>query len=80
MMQIFLILVGAYVLALVALFVFQRNLMYHTNSILLPIVETQVPTAVARTTESEPGLVLTSWYLPPKDKMPVIVYFHENTQ
>ncbi len=78
MMQIFLILVGAYVLAIVALFVFQRNLMYHTNSILLPIVETQVPTAVARTTESEPGLVLTSWYLPPKDKMLVIVYFHGN--
>ncbi len=78
MIQFILILIGAYVLALIALFVFQRSLMYHTNAVLVPLAETQIPTAIERTTESEPGLHLTSWYLPPKGNMPVIVYFHGN--
>lgn len=78
MMQIILYVLGAYVLALLALFIFQRNLMYHTNGTLVPLADTQIPTAIEKTTESEPGLFLTSWYLPPRENLPVVVYFHGN--
>ena len=77
-MQIIIGIVGLYMLMLVALFIFQRNLMYHTDAVIAPIADTQIPDAKIKKLKSEQGLVLTSWYLPPKDGKPVIVYFHGN--
>jgi len=60
------------------LFVRQRHLMYHLSEWTQPPAETLIPSAELRRVESEPGLEITSWYLPPADGKPVILYFHGN--
>jgi len=69
---------GGYLLLLAALFVFQRNLMYHPGTPLTPLSETLVADAQVHHLESEPGLRLQSWYLPPQPGKPVVVFFHGN--
>lgn len=69
---------GGYLLLIAALFLFQRNMMYHPGSELTPPDETMIAGAEIRHLESEPGLILQSWYLPPQPGKPVIVYYHGN--
>lgn len=78
MTQFVLIAAIAYAALVGALYVFQRNLMYHPGMPLVPLSETMVAGADVRRVMSEPGLELQSWYLPPKDGKPVIVVFHGN--
>jgi len=70
-----------YVAVLVALFVFQRGLMYRPGNTLPSPAETLIPNAEARVLETKSGLALTSWYVPPKNSdedAPVILYFQGN--
>lgn len=69
---------GGYLLLIAALFLFQRNMMYHTGSALTPLDETLIADAEVRHLESEPGLHLQSWYLPPQPGKPVVVFYHGN--
>lgn len=78
MLQVILAGVGVYVLMVISLFVFQRNLMYHTHSPPVPVQQSLVPNAEERFVESAPGIEVRSWYLPPRDGKPVIVFFHGN--
>lgn len=78
MLQVILAALGAYALIVISLFVFQRNLMYHTNSPPVPVEQTQVPHAEERFARSIDGIDVRSWYLPPADDKPVIVFFHGN--
>ena len=78
MVQVIMTAVGAYALIIVSLYVFQRNLMYHTDSALVPAHETLIGGAEVHRLQSEPGIEPQSWYLPAKDGKPVIVFFHGN--
>ena len=78
MFQLIATALGVYALIVVALFVFQRNLMYHGGSPAVPVAQSLVPDAEERFVESAPGIDVRSWYLPPKDGKPVIVFFHGN--
>ncbi|MEQ8321751.1 MAG: alpha/beta hydrolase [Rhodospirillales bacterium] len=78
MQQVLLTAVGAYALVIVSLYVFQRNLMYHTDADLVPPSDTQLAHAQIHHLQSEPGIDVQSWYLPGKEGMPVIVFFHGN--
>ncbi|MBO6520533.1 MAG: alpha/beta hydrolase [Rhodospirillales bacterium] len=78
MLQVILAVAGVYSLMLLSLFVFQRNLMYHTDSPPVPVQQSLVPHAEERFVESGPGIRVRSWYLPPAGDKPVIVLFHGN--
>lgn len=78
MLQVILAALGAYALIVISLFVFQRNLMYHTGSPPVPVQQSQVPQAEERFVTSSDGIEVRSWYLPPADGKPVIVFFHGN--
>jgi len=78
MLQVILAAAGAYSLVILSLFVFQRNLMYHTDAVLVPVAETLVSDAEVHRLQSEPGIEVQSWYLPPGDGKPVVVFFHGN--
>lgn len=67
--------VGVYALMVVALFVFQRSLMYQPGHTLPAPSETQIPAAEAFLAQ-DPKRV--SWFLPAKDNRPVVVYFQGN--
>ncbi len=70
-----------YVAVLVALFFFQRGLMYRPGSNLPSPAETMVPQAQVRVLQADTGLALTSWYVPPEHgnkDAPVILYFQGN--
>lgn len=70
--------VGAYVLLIAGLYVFQRGLMYQPGQVLAHPSETLIPEAVAVDVSSEPALVLTSWFIAPKDGRPTVLYFQGN--
>jgi fermentation-respiration switch protein FrsA (DUF1100 family) len=78
MLQVILAAAGAYALVVVSLYAFQRNLMYHTDSVLLPVTDTLVAGAQVHRLQSGPGIEVQSWYLPARDGKPVIVFFHGN--
>ncbi len=78
MTQVILFGAGGYLALLLALFVFQRNLMYHPGTPLKPLDETMIPDAQVHHLESDTGQRLQSWYLPPQPGKPVVVFFHGN--
>lgn len=78
MYQAILAVAGAYSLIIVSLFVFQRNLMYHPGTPLVPASQTLISSVEIHHLQSEPGIELQSWYLPSKDEKSVIVFFHGN--
>lgn len=78
MFQVILAALGAYALIVLSLFVFQRNLMYHTDSPQVPVAQSQVPEAEERFVDTAPGIRVRSWYLPPDGDKPVIVFYHGN--
>ena len=78
MKQVLMVGVGGYLLLIAALFLFQRNMMYHTGTALAPLDGTLIADAEIRHLESEPGLHLQSWYLPPRPGKPVVVFYHGN--
>ena len=67
-----------YLAVLVLMYVAQRQLMYQPGKMLPPASQTEIPDAITETTTTDNGLALASWYLPPADGMPVIVYFQGN--
>lgn len=78
MYQAILAAAGAYTLIIVSLFVFQRNLMYHPGTALVPASETLIPDVEIHRLQSDPGIELQSWFLPAQGDKPVIVFFHGN--
>lgn len=78
MSEIAVVLIVAYAGLVMALFAFQRHLMYQPGDHLPAPEQTEIPDAQARITEPEPGLRLVSWYLPPAENKPVVLYYHGN--
>lgn len=78
MASILFTIIGIYLAVLVLMFVAQRNLMYQPGKVLPSLSQTLIPNAIAETITNDDGLALVSWYLPPADGMPVIVYFQGN--
>jgi len=79
-LQIFLLLVSGYMLVLVVLFFYQRNLLYHPNennysgdSLTVKVEEVKIPTS--------DNLLLNGWFHK-KDlkKYKTIIYFHGNAE
>lgn len=78
MMTFLIWVLAGYLAFVVALFLFQRNMMYHPGrSVPLPQA-TQVSDMAVVNVETDDGLALTSWYAMPKDGKPVILYFQGN--
>jgi fermentation-respiration switch protein FrsA (DUF1100 family) len=70
--------VVGYAVLVGGLYLFQRQLLYHpdrTRPELLGLEQLGVREAML---ETEDGLSLLSWYLPPRPGRPVIAYFHGN--
>lgn len=70
-----------YAAVLIALFAFQRGLMYRPGNSLPSPATTMVPQAQVRVLKTDSGLALTSWYVPPEHgnkAAPVILYFQGN--
>jgi fermentation-respiration switch protein FrsA (DUF1100 family) len=68
----------AYAVVVAALFLFQRNLLYLPDTGRPRLDGLGDLGAREVTLETADGLKLLSWYLPPPDGRPVIVYFHGN--
>lgn len=78
MTSIILTIVIIYLGVLVLMYVAQRSLMYQPGKALPPPSQTQIPNADPQTLTTPDGLDLVSWYLPPSNDMPVVVYFQGN--
>lgn len=69
---------GTYLVVVAAMYVFQRSLMYQPGTLLVSPAATSIPDARTEVIEPESGLRLVSWFLPPKNDRPVILYFQGN--
>jgi fermentation-respiration switch protein FrsA (DUF1100 family) len=68
----------AYTVFVGALFLLQRQMMYHPDQQLPSVVESGVPDMKAVTTTTEDGLDLVSWYQAAEPGQPTLVLFHGN--
>ena len=68
----------AYVALVGALYVFQRHLLYFTIGGRPPLGQLAALGVQEVRLRTADGLFLLSWYLPPRDALPVIAYFHGN--
>src|SRR5215470_8917498 len=67
-----------YALVVGILYVGQRTLLYHPSAQRPPLGALAALGVREISLRTDDGLSLFSWYLPPPDKAPVIVYFHGN--
>lgn len=72
------LLVGGYLLILLALFVFQRNLLYYPETTRPDPVRSGLSEMTPLTAKSADGLSLVSWYAEGKPDQPIVVYFQGN--
>lgn len=72
------LLAGSYLLILVGLLVFQRNLLYYPDKTTPDPAASGVGEMRPVKMESADGLVLSSWYAAGRPEQPVVVYFHGN--
>lgn len=71
--------VFAYCVLMLALFLGQRNALYHPNDIIPDPARYGLPEMSARTIETSDGFTPLVWWAPPRiPDGPVIVYFHGN--
>ncbi|HEY6701151.1 MAG TPA: alpha/beta hydrolase [Pseudolabrys sp.] len=75
---VLLIIVVGYGGVLGLMYVFQRALMYFPDPTRTPPAAAGLPQAEEVTLTSGDGEKLIAWYVPPKGKSPVIIYFHGN--
>lgn len=78
MYSILITFIGIYLAILALMYVAQRHLMYQPGKVLPPVDQTQIPNAIVETLDTNDGLSLVSWYLPPSNGKPVVVYFQGN--
>jgi len=69
---------AAYVVFVGALFLLQRQMMYHPDRHLSPAADRGVPGMKVITTSTADGLDLVSWYQPANPGQPTLVLFHGN--
>jgi fermentation-respiration switch protein FrsA (DUF1100 family) len=67
-----------YLLPLVALYFMQRSMIYHPDPTRPEPAAWNVPDMSVVTLQTEDGLSLLTWWKPPADDRPVIVFFHGN--
>jgi fermentation-respiration switch protein FrsA (DUF1100 family) len=70
--------VGAYLLFLVGLFIFQGSLLYHPDRSASDPVQSGLAEMQPMTAESADGLGLLSWYAKGQPKQPIVIYFQGN--
>jgi hypothetical protein len=70
--------VGVYIVFVAALFVFQRNLMYHPDSMVPSPAASGVPEMETVSLTTDDGLRLLAWYRPATAGKATVVYFHGN--
>ena len=71
-------LLAAYMGLVGALYVAQRHLMYHPGGPSLSPTAAGVPEMRTIELKTRDGLLVSSWYAPPKSGQPTLVYFHGN--
>ncbi len=69
---------GVYIVFVAALFVFQRNLMYHPDSTVPAPTTSAVSEMEAVSLATDDGLRLLAWYRPAAAQRATVVYFHGN--
>ena len=72
------LLLGGYASLLLAMYVFQRTLMYFPDPARIPPAQAGLPQAEEVTFKSADGETLIGWHVPPQPGRPVIVYFQGN--
>ncbi len=78
MLQLIAVIVGAYVVFMGGLHVFQRNMMYFPSTAEPHPARSGVPEMTPVDYTTADGLTLTSWYREAGQGKPTIVYFHGN--
>ena len=73
-----LILCGAYVALVGAMYAFQRSLMYFPDTRRTPPSQAGLPQAEEVTLTSADGETLIAWHVPPQGQKPLILYFQGN--
>ena len=73
-------LAGAWLAALIVLFVFQRDFQYDRSGRLFDLAETRLTSAELVQIPVGDGASVTGWYQPPAPGKPVIVYYRGNAQ
>jgi hypothetical protein len=67
-----------YALFVGMLYVMQRSLLYHPTALRIPPAEAGMPEAQEVELDTSDGEKLVAWHVPPRDDMPVVIYFHGN--
>lgn len=70
--------VAVYAVAVLALYLGQRLLMYRPETIRTPPAEAGLPQAEELWLSTEDGERLVAWHIPPRDGRPVVLYLHGN--
>ena len=78
MLKWLLLAIGGYAALLAAMYVFQRSLMYFPDRARHQAAAVGVPQAEAIELQTADGERLLGWHLPPRDNLPVVIYFQGN--
>lgn len=70
--------VGGYVLLIGAMYLFQRSLMYFPDARRVAPATAGLPQAEEVILTTSDGETLIAWYIPPRDRRPVVIYFQGN--
>lgn len=73
-------LAGAWLAALIVMYVLQRDFQYDRNGRLFDLAETQLTAAELVEIPVGDGATVTGWYQPPASGKPLIVYYRGNAQ
>lgn len=70
---------GGYLLLMGGMAMFQRDMIYHPGMLAVEPADAGLPEMVPVHVRAEDGVMVTSWYAPPKDpRAPTILFFHGN--
>ena len=70
----------AYVMVMAGLYFLQRDFQYDRSGRLFELSETKLTDTEVVSIPSADGSVVAGWYAPPRDGMPVVLYFRGNAQ
>jgi fermentation-respiration switch protein FrsA (DUF1100 family) len=70
--------VSGYVLLVAVLYAAQRTMLYHPTTTRVSPAQAGLPEAQEVVLDTSDGEQVIAWHVPPRDNMPVVIYFHGN--
>jgi fermentation-respiration switch protein FrsA (DUF1100 family) len=72
--------VGGYVVLVCVLYLAQRTMLYHPIATHVQPAEASLAEAQEVVLDTSDGEKVIAWHVPPRDDMPVVIYFHGNAE